>query len=43
MKITEADIIWTPADADVPTAGAVRIERHTGLFRQRPLAEGNAP
>jgi hypothetical protein len=36
MKITEADIIWTPAAADVPTAGAVRVERHLSGWQRTP-------
>jgi hypothetical protein len=36
MKITEADVIWTPADADVPTAGAVRVERHLSGWQRTP-------
>jgi hypothetical protein len=27
MKITEADIVWSPASADVD-AGSIRVERH---------------
>jgi hypothetical protein len=28
MKLTEADVIWTPGWSDCGTAGAVRVERH---------------
>jgi hypothetical protein len=34
--MTEADIIWTPADADVSTAGAVRVERHLSGWQRTP-------
>lgn len=28
VRITEADVIWTPARYDGPEAGSVRVERH---------------
>jgi hypothetical protein len=36
MKIIVADVIWTPADADVPTAGAIRVERHLSGWQRTP-------
>jgi hypothetical protein len=34
MKITEADIVWVPASADVPNAGSIRVERHGSGWRR---------
>jgi hypothetical protein len=36
MKITEADIVWVPASADVPNAGSIRVERHTSGWQRTP-------
>jgi hypothetical protein len=36
MKLTEADVIWTPSNAEAPNCGAVRVERHkSGWQRTR--------
>lgn len=36
MKITEADVIWTPVRRDVPEAGSVRVERHLSGWERTP-------
>lgn len=37
MKLTEADVVWTPAHrTDAPDAGSIRVERHgSGWKRTR--------
>ena len=34
MKMAEADVIWTPAQADTEDAGKVRIERHLSQWQR---------
>lgn len=34
MKVTEADVVWTPAHVDAADAGSVRVERHLSNWRR---------
>jgi hypothetical protein len=36
MKVTEADVIWTPADSTVGTPGSVRVERRRSGWKHTP-------
>jgi hypothetical protein len=34
MKMTNADVIWTPAYAEANNAGAIRVERHGSCWQR---------
>jgi hypothetical protein len=36
MKITEADVVWTPAHYGDPGAGSIRVERHGSGWQRTP-------